>query len=324
MLHLFVINPRSFPDKNVMGDLMVTITKYFGEIAEIYISKYPRDAIAVVNNYLEKATANEETVRVYAVGGDGILFDCLNGMTKYKDHELTSVPYGNANDFLRAFGDENVAKFRDVKYLSKAPTLLTDTFNCGEKTSIVTASIGLECSSVLETEKMVQKISKVPFMRKFVPTLYLLGAVIVLSNKKLRSQYYDITVDGKDYSGEYININIGNSCANGGNHIPNPYAVPNDGWLDAVFIRKMPLIKCFLVLKKYIKGEFEKYPKNFFHVRFKELTVTSDDPVRIGADGESFYASSVKIKINPGSLKFAAPSELEYHPRKKYIAEDSK
>jgi diacylglycerol kinase family enzyme len=322
MLHLFVINPRSFPDKNVMAELIVTITKYFGENADIYISKYPRDAVAKVNDYLEKAVEKDEIVRVYAVGGDGILFDCLNGMEKYKDHELTNVPYGNANDFLRAFGDENVERFRNIKYLSKSPTVLTDTISCGKKTALTGAGIGLECTAVVEMEKMSHNLAKVPFLRKLIPSLYVLGAIAVLSNREMRSQNYDIKLDGIDYSGEYIIVNVSNSCANGGKNVPSPYATPDDGWIDAVFVRKMSFIKSLFAVSKYTRGEFEKWPKYFFHVRCKEVTVASDKPIRICLDGESFYASNLDIKVNPGALKFVAPPEVFYQPRKKYVEEE--
>jgi diacylglycerol kinase family enzyme len=214
-----------------------------------------------------------------------------------------------------------VAKFRDIKALSKAPTVLTDTFNCGEKLAIASVAIGLECTSVIETDKMVRKFAKVPFVRKLIPLFYVLGAVVVLLDKNLRSQYYNIKVDGIDYSGEYIDINMGNVGTNGGKNVPNPYAVPDDGYLDAVFIRKMPLWRCIFEISRFTKGNFEKSPKHFFHLRFKELTATSDKPVRICVDGEPFYASNIKIKINPGTLKFAAPAEAKYHPRKKYIPE---
>jgi diacylglycerol kinase family enzyme len=319
--HLFVINPKSFPDKRQMNDFIASVPETLGKEANVMISRYPRDAISKVNDYLKTATEHGETVRVYAVGGDGALFDCLNGMLKYPDHELASVPYGNANDFLRAFGEENVAVFRDIKKLSEAPAIPTDIFRCGSNMAIVNAALGLECSSILETEKLARKLSKIPFLRRLIPVLYVIGAVIVLHNKKLRSQYYNMTLDGRDFSGEYIDISIGNSYANGGKNAPNPYAVPNDGYLDAVFIRKMPFLKCLFRINDFTQGKFEKYPDSFFHVRFKELHASSRDPIRISADGEAFYTSELNIKIHPGALKFAAPEGITYKHIKEYTSD---
>jgi diacylglycerol kinase family enzyme len=301
-----------------MNDFIASVANLIGESATTLVSHYPRDAISKVNAFLEKATKEDERVRVYAVGGDGILFDCLNGMTKYPGHELASVPYGNANDFLRAFGDENVPLFRDIKALSEAESVKTDVFRCGSNLSISIASLGLEGSAILVTDKMAKFLSKASFLRKLIPTLYVLGAVIVLFNKKLRSQYYHVTLDGVDYSGEYIDINVGNTFGNGGKNVSNPYAVPNDGWLNAVFIKKMPLIKCLLTTGPFTQGKFEKYPKDFFQVRFKKFHATSDKHIRICVDGEAFYTSELSMEIYPGAVNIIAPKGVNYRTYLKY------
>ncbi|MDR0948755.1 MAG: hypothetical protein LBM69_04475 [Lachnospiraceae bacterium] len=318
MKHLFVVNPKSFPNKKEMSEFVRSVDTLIGDSATVRISQYPRDAISKVNNFLKTATDQGEKVRVYAVGGDGILFDCLNGMLKYPNHELASVPYGNANDFLRAFGDENVKLFRDIKKLSESPSVSTDIFRCGANVVISEAAIGLESSSILVTAKMANRLGKIRFLRKLIPFLYLLGAIVVLFKKSLRSQYYQIWLDGVDYSGEYIDVNIGNSYANGGTNTPNPYAVPNDGWLDAVFIKKMPLLQCLMKTGPFTHGQFEKYPNDFFHVRFRNLHATSKKPIRINCDGEAFYTSDLSIEIYPNALKIIAPEGLQYKILRQY------
>jgi signal transduction histidine kinase/diacylglycerol kinase family enzyme/DNA-binding response OmpR family regulator len=317
--HLFVINPKSFPDKREMNAFSENVMNILGDAATVIISRYPRYAISKVNSYLSEKTKKGERVRVYAVGGDGILFDCLSGVLQYPESELASVPYGNANDFLRAFGKENVETFRDIKLLSQSPSISTDTFRCGANPALVNAAIGLEGSSILVTASMAKKLSKIPFLRKLIPTLYILGAVVVLFDKKLRSQYYHITLDGVDYSGEYIDINIGNCFGNGGSNASNPYAVPNDGYLDAIFIKKMPLLKCLIAVNAFTSGNFEKFPEDFFHVRFKKMFAASDEPIRIAADGEAFYTSEVSIEIHPKSVNIIAPEGITYKPFKEIV-----
>jgi diacylglycerol kinase family enzyme len=184
------------------------------------------------------------------------------------------------------------------------------------------AAIGLEGSSILVTENMAKKLAKIPFLRKLIPTLYILGAVAIILNKKLRSQYYQITLDGVDYSGEYIDINIGNCFGNGGKNASNPYAMPNDGWLDAIFIKNMSVIKSLIAISAYTSGNFEKHPDNFKHVRFQKMYATSDDPIRICADGEAFYTSEVSIEINPAAIQIVAPEGVTYRPFKEYKPHD--
>ncbi|MDR0903338.1 MAG: hypothetical protein LBM59_01745 [Ruminococcus sp.] len=320
MQHLIVINPKSFPDKKELQKFIAYAAEVLGETQTTILSPYPRFAISKVNDFLEEATNRKEQVRVYAVGGDGILFDCLNGMVKYPEHELASIPYGNANDFLRAFGPENVPLFRDIKLLSESPSIPTDLYRCGENYGISIASLGIESASVLITDKMSKRLSKMPFLRKLIPALYTLGAVVALFNKNLRCQYYSIEVDGEDYSGEYIGVNLGNSYGNGAKCCSNPYAMPDDGILDAVFIKYMPFIESLFSVSGYTRGKFEKYPDRFFHLRFKKLHVSSDEPLRMCVDGEAFYTSELDVEIYPKAVRIIAPEGVTYKPFKEYLS----
>ncbi|MDR0951955.1 MAG: hypothetical protein LBM18_03440 [Oscillospiraceae bacterium] len=318
MRHLFIINPKSFPDKREMNAFMQSVAELIGDDAQSIVSLYPRYAVSKVHAYIREMSQQAERVRVYAVGGDGILFDCLNGILRYPQTELASVPYGNANDFLRAFGCEHVPLFRDIKLLSESPSVPTDVFNCGANIAMTNAAIGLEGSSILVTENMAKKLSRIPFLHKLIPALYILGAVAVILNNKLRLQHYQITLDGVDYSGEYIDINIGNCFGNGGKNASNPYAMPNDGWLDAIFIKNMSALKSIMRISAFTSGNFDKYPDNFEHVRFKKMYVTSDEPIRICADGEAFYTSEVNVEIHPKAVNIIAPEGITYRPFKEY------
>jgi diacylglycerol kinase family enzyme len=301
-----------------MKTFIDSVPELIGDEATVLVSRYPRDAILRVHTFLKDASEKGEKARVYAVGGDGILFDCLNGIADFPETELASVPYGNANDFLRAFGNDNVPLFRDIKKLSESPSVMTDVFRCNENIAVSIAAVGLEGSAILVTEKISRKLTRFKFLRKLIPTLYTLGAVVVLFSERLRSQYYFITVDGVDYSGEYMDINIGNSFGNGGKNSSNPYAVPNDGYLNAVLVKKMPLFKSLASVSQFTKGNFEKFPRNFVHIRFKEMTATSDEPIRICADGEAFYARKLDIQIRPNALRVIAPEGVTYKPFKEY------
>jgi hypothetical protein len=77
----------------------------------IHVSRYLRDAIGVISKY-RSGVPEGAVVRVYAVGGDGILFDCLNGIVGLRGVELGALPYGNTCDFPRAFGEEALPLFR--------------------------------------------------------------------------------------------------------------------------------------------------------------------------------------------------------------------
>jgi diacylglycerol kinase family enzyme len=134
MKHLFVINPVSFPKQSDMEAVIAEINRYFkvsdGEY-HIHISRFPRDGIRFVRKYIE--AARDEMVRVYAVGGDGIVFDCLNGMSDQPNAQLAIVPYGMYSDFLRVFGEGSQVRdaFRDIETMATTGTMAVDVMSLG-------------------------------------------------------------------------------------------------------------------------------------------------------------------------------------------------
>jgi diacylglycerol kinase family enzyme len=139
MKHLFIINPKSFRTRRRLDQLIAGIDGYFKTRDQadyqIYISKYPRDAIGAIRSYMGAVPA-DITVTVNAVGGDGILLDCLNGIIIYSNTELAVVPYGVTNNFVRAFGEGREALFRDIGLQAISPAIPTDILKCGSNYAI--------------------------------------------------------------------------------------------------------------------------------------------------------------------------------------------
>ncbi|MDR0946621.1 MAG: hypothetical protein LBM87_02590 [Ruminococcus sp.] len=315
MRHLFVINPRSFVDLNSLKSFLLNVEDCFstGKRAEykIYISRYPRDAIAAVNRYIGSVDKNE-VVRVYAVGGDGILFDCLNGIVGYENAEIASVPYGKVNDFLRSFGEYNVKRFRDIKTLSHSDTILTDIIKCGTNYNIMNTTIGLESSATPAVESLIKFITPFKHSGLLMPFLYNLGGLRCILNKETRLQYYNLYIDDIDYSGTYIDINISNTFGNGGKNAPNPYAIPNDGLFDVVLIKPMSALKCIIRFSDYVRGKAAEFPENFICIRGKHLKCSSDRILHVDLDGEYFLTNEIEMEIVPQAVKVVAPANTHY------------
>jgi diacylglycerol kinase family enzyme len=312
---MFVINPKSFVDLKSLKAFLLSVEDCFstGKRAEykVYVSRYPRDAIAAVNRYID-SVEETETVRVYAVGGDGIFFDCLNGVIGHENAEIASVPYGNANDFLRAFGEHRVNRFRDIKALSRSGTILTDIIKCGTNYSIMNTSIGLEANAVPAVEKYVKYIEALPIIKKLTPLAYNAGGFKCITDKSLRLQKYKLFIDGVDYSGTYININIGNTFGNGGKNAPNPYAVPDDGLINVVLIKPMSALKTIIRFSDYVNGRVGKHPEDFITLQCKHLKCSSDRILHVGLDGEYYLTNEIEMEIIPQAVKVVVPDNITY------------
>lgn len=312
--HLFVINPKSFITLKDLKDFLLSIEKCFsvGYRAEykVYISRYPRDAYSAVHRYLS-ATPADEIARIYAVGGDGILFDCLNGLAKFSNAELAPIPYGNANDFVRAFGADNMELFRDIKLMSKAPSRPVDAILCGQHYALGCCSIGIEASATQVFANTIERINSGK-TRGFVPALYNLGAVQALFDGSENNMSYRLTFDGEDLSGDYLFISVGNTALNGGNNIPNPFAVPDDGILDVITCKPSAPMRALRMLPAYTSGQFCKYPDYLQHRRLKEMHCESDKLMSVILDGETYYTRELDIKVLPKAVKIVSPNGIDF------------
>jgi len=313
MRHFFIINPHSFDGKPAKLERVTEQIRgcfgYINSSYRIHLSRYPRDAIAVIHRFMQDVPAGER-VRVYAVGGDGTLFDCLNGIVDFPDAELTAVPYGGSNDFVRAFGDDVAEDFRDIKKLLNAPSRPIDIIRCGSLYAINEVAFGIEAQSVI-TANAVFKHPKLKFLRVAPGAVYLYGAVRSISNKEVRHQKYTVNLDSEVFTGNYCNISVSNSPCMGGNLFASPYAKPTDGLLDAIFAESGGLLYAAGAIGNYTKGKFEKN-KCCFLKRFKQMELESDKPIRVHMDGESFYTDKISVEVLPARIKIFAPTDIDF------------
>jgi YegS/Rv2252/BmrU family lipid kinase len=317
MKHIFLINPRSFSKKNRLEDFTAAVEGYFAGRPEtryaIHISRYPRDAIRII--HLETETSGyQELLRIYAVGGDGILFDCLNGMVNLPNAELGAIPYGKLNDFVRAFGEGNNPLFRNIDAQVTAPAIPTDVIYCGSNHVLNVCTIGGESSTLIPMTYLNRKYRKIfdrfPWIYRFV---YYFGGVIKVFNHELMNQYYTISIDGEDYSGNYSTINIANGPCYGGTLCAQPQAVPNDGLLDVILVNNVGILKSLVLLPAYLHG---KTPAVCTTRRIKKMEVRSPKPLIIELDGELFYDTNLTIEVVPQAIKFITPNRVSYQNRK--------
>jgi diacylglycerol kinase family enzyme len=315
MRHIFIINPKSFRKVSEMEAVTAGIRDFFEsrEDCFIYISQFPRDAIGVIRERA-KDIPGEEKFRVYAVGGDGILFDCLNGIVGLPNAELASVPYGRSNDFIRSFGEGRADLFRDIALQAAAPAIPTDLIYYGNNYALNVCTIGMESVAVIKMAEINKKHRRIlawfPGLYDF---MFFLGGVIGIFDQQLIFQRYQITIDGKDYSGNYAAINISNGPCYGGDKSAVPTAVPDDGLLDVCLFKSMSSLKLFSVVSSYLQGKVN--PKYRTLLRARKIDIRSEMPLLIEMDGEVLFDTSITVEVAAGAIRFAAVKDLKYEKR---------
>ena len=322
MQHLFVINPRSFPVPAAEDRIVREIRDVFAALGAdyaIHLSRYPRDAIGFIRKWIA-AAGPDETVRVYAVGGDGILFDCLNGIVGLPNAEIASVPYGNGNDVIRAFGEHKKSLFRDIRLQASSPAVPIDIIYCGNNYALNFCSIGMESDAIMNSigiyNRIAGRVRKFPGLNFFLYTLiFYFGGMKAVFNKKVLNQYYAITVDGEDYSGVYGSINIANGPCYGGDKNPVITAVPDDGALDALFFKCGDSFRAMTLILPYVRGEFRRFPREFAWKRLRKIEIRSEEPLLVDLDGEVFFDTNITVEIIPQGVKMTAPGGIGFEKR---------
>jgi YegS/Rv2252/BmrU family lipid kinase len=317
--HLFVINPRSFRFAGGTDGIVAEIHAYFQSNSQeehrIHISRYPRDAIGAIRKFAA-ALEDDAIVRVYAVGGNGILFDCLNGIVGIENAELATVPYGNTNDFVRSFGEDKLPLFRDIAKQVSAGTIKTDIIYCGSNYAMNFCTVGMESASIMNTMRFTRALDwAIRLSRRIVPFIFILGGIVAAWDKKVREQRYSVAFDGERADGTYTTINIANGPCYGGNKSAVTSALPNDGVLDALLLKSVGALKVLKIIPSYLRGGYYKHPDSIQYRRARKVEISSETPILVNLDGEVFFDTGITVEVIPQAINIVAVDGLVYERR---------
>ncbi|MDR2587629.1 MAG: hypothetical protein LBC23_05155 [Coriobacteriales bacterium] len=282
----------------------------------IHVSRYPRDAICTILRY--HARLNGEQLRVYAVGGDGIMFDCLNGLMGLPNTELAIVPRGTGNDFCRSFGAKNYARFQDIRQQIDAPSIPADVIRCNGHYALNFCALGAEASALFSTLPLTKRFHDL--RRKFThlnQLFYCAGGVRATLNDALLHQQYEITADGHKMSGEFVLLNIANARYYSVGSMVIAGAMPNDGVLDMLTLRSIRRSYLYRNLRRYLTGNYRKsrpfnVDEKFCYQRVQHIEISSPSPVTINLDGEAFFDSGATIDVLPNAVNVVNVGGVPY------------
>ena len=104
MKHIFVINPAAGQGKalNFIKPKIEEVCAKYSLDYDIHVTEKQGEGI----EYVKNRAASGEEIRFYACGGDGTLYDVVNGAFGYKNVQVAVIPLGSGNDFIRLFGSK--------------------------------------------------------------------------------------------------------------------------------------------------------------------------------------------------------------------------
>lgn len=299
MKHIFIVNPVAGKGKAVNAYIS-TIENYIKEKnldAEIYVTKASRDGLRFVE---ERAKSGEE-IRFYSCGGDGTLYEVVNGCYKYPNCQVANIPLGSGNDFCRLFGKNTNLDDHVNGIPMKLDLIETD------------GAVAInECAMGLDSEICIRQIDykKLPFVNgELAYTLAALGCII---KGKTKNQF-KITIDDNEvFEDDYLFCYIGNSRWYGGGYQAAPHAMPNDGFIDCIMLRcdRSP-IKLLPLVDVYKKGQH--LDLDITNVRrCKKVKVESRNPAAVNVDGECAYVTEREFKLLESAITFVVPKGSQF------------
>ena len=301
MKHVFIINPRAGKGK-ALELIRPQIEAYINEHnldAELHVPDSPHAA----QDFIRAEASKGQPVRFYACGGDGTLFEAVNGAFGHPNAEVAVLPLGSGNDFIRLFGTQE--QFLNIDAQVNGTALELDCIKCGDKIAINQCSMGVDA----EVCAKQAAFKKLPFMKG---DMAYTAAAVYCVFRKLNNEF-TVSIDGGEPKKMTLLFCVGaNSRWYGGGYKAAPLAVPDDGVLDFIVVeKKNGRLKLLTLLPKYKKGMHLGWDITHFS-RGKKMTIHSDTPAAVNIDGECEYVTDRTFEIVEKGMRFVIPTTSSY------------
>jgi len=302
MKHIFVINPKAGRVDRT-PEISAKLHSYDGKIDyEIYVTKSLGDAQGYVREYL-KSHNPKEIYRFYACGGDGTLYDVVNGAYGFANAEVACLALGSGNDFVKNFHDLEAFQNIDREIAGKGKRI--DLLKVDDKYCINITNYGFDGEVTFAQLKYKRR----PFMNG--PRAYKAAALHCFLFKM--NQPLKVTADDQVlFDGKGLLVAIANGFCYGGGYHCAPEAKIDDGLIDVCLIKKVGKLKAAGFMKLFRKGEHitSSKTKNYvIYKRAKHVIVESNKPVAYAIDGEVFRKERIEVQMLPSALSFVVPAK---------------
>ncbi len=261
--------------------------------ADIKKSEYKGHAIKLV-----KEADFSKYEAVVGAGGDGTLFELLNGY--YQNKSTTRIPCGlipagTGNSFVRDLGmtgNDIEAAIIAIKNFNTRKIDVGKVLN-SESSFYYANILGLGFAADVTSTGV-----KFKFLGKVAYSIGVLWHMLILKSWKL-----DILIDEKPYHYNCTMLTISNSRYTGGNYFMAPSASIDDGMLDITIAKKMNRIRLLKLFSLIFKGEHINAPEvDCFKAR--SIKISPKKNKKISPDGELFGKSPISIECLQKDVEF--------------------
>ena len=249
----------------------------------------PMDAARIA-----RAAAAGQSQGIIAVGGDGTLFEIINGMIG-SDVPLLFVSCGTGNDFVRTL---KLPKdpVEALKCQLDAPTGRIDVGKMNDFYFLNVAGTGFDVDVLRNAEKYKAKYTGL--------RTYLFGLFDAIRDFRPMTALVSFD-DGPEEEVSFSILSIGNGRYIGGGMKAVPDAKLDDGLFDVVTVRPVSKPAIALLIALYIAGKHIAIGLGRLR-RCRKLSIRHPG-MTVNLDGELFSADSARFVLLPNALCVRVP-----------------
>ncbi len=233
-----------------------------------------------------RAALQEKPQVVVIAGGDGTVHEAVNGWLKAGGGApLGVIPVGTGNDFAKMLDltdDWREACWRIVR----GDTRLVDAGRCNDYYFANGLGIGFDAQVALEA-------NDIRWIRGNAVYGIALAKILLLQHSRPRVK---VRHDGEEFETDITLLTVNNGRVEGGAFVMAPDAEIDDGLFDVVVAKGMGRMGILQLLPQVLKGQHMSHPK-VMKFRTARLTIESDEPLPVHADGELHYTGPTKLDI---------------------------
>lgn len=275
MKYLLVFNPHAAAGR--AGRLCEPVRGALEQLAtvDLYLTQAPGDARA----WLAQADLGGYD-GVIAAGGDGTLFEVLNGLYAHNAEQrppLGVVPVGTGNAFARDLGLAPGDWEKGIDIIAAQKTRFFDT---GRVESAGGTFHFLNIIGAGLPGDVMQSSQRLKVFGRAAYTVATLWKAMQMHCRPLK-----ITLDGEQLERDSLFVEISNTRYTGTSFLIAPGAEPDDGLLDVTLVSRLSRLRVLQLFPSIYKGKHVEYDEvETFQAR--EIRIESDEALPLAPDGE--------------------------------------
>ena len=289
----FIVNPAAGGGRALRTwRKLETLLHDNGQSFQTHYTRWRSDATAIA-----KKARSMGAELIVAVGGDGTLFEVLNGLD-LKKNIFGVIPAGTANGFRRSLGIPADCRRALLEMAGWSPRPVDIGMVNGLRFLNV-IGLGFDAAVAQFAKADDQKLpGYAAFVAGFLKELATFkpfhAAMTMNSDKRIceAKTFIAMVANGRYYGGQLCIA---------------PHAAVDDGQLNLVTIRRVGYIEtAVLGIRAFMKNHLSH--RAVQTAPFRELTIDANELIPMHVDGELIGSPPARVTVQPGVLSILAPS----------------